>query len=236
MGSVAERRRLSSISFGTPLDRWVGKGPRLYRAIRQRARYKNMVDLRSLDSNRQAGPLCKRPVYKEAVRALRSLQHAEGQGVPYIPLKSRTRQNNTLDPEVTSKTPEGRSATFRVQGSVFDVSCFFLVFFFFFHFSFFFFFLRKSFSFIFVFFFDFVIFSLFFFHFPRFLHAFLFIFFFLVFCVRFYSFFQFFFLGSLHSGRSKVTRVTVGRDTNQSIRVCKVNLATMKVATNSLNG
>ena len=32
------------------------------------------------------------------------------------------------------------------------------------------------------------------------------------------------------SGRSKVTRVTVGRDRNQSFRVCKVNLATLKVA------
>ena len=39
----------------------------------------------------------------------------------------------------------------------------------------------------------------------------------------------------LHSGRSRVTRVTVGRDidqTNQSFRVCKVNLATLKVAIN----
>ena len=30
--------------------------------------------------------------------------------------------------------------------------------------------------------------------------------------------------------RSKVTPVTVGRDTDQSFRVCKVNLATLKVA------
>ena len=35
----------------------------------------------------------------------------------------------------------------------------------------------------------------------------------------------------LHSGRSKVTRVTVGRDTHLSFRVCEVNLATLKVAT-----
>ena len=42
--------------------------------------------------------------------------------------------------------------------------------------------------------------------------------------MRFFSFFQ----GSLHSGRSKVTRVTVGRDTDQRFRACKVNLATPK--------
>ena len=34
----------------------------------------------------------------------------------------------------------------------------------------------------------------------------------------------------MHSGRSKATRVTVGRDTNQSFRVCEANLATLKVA------
>ena len=59
-----------------------------------------MIHLRSLDSNRQAGPLCKHPGYKEATRVLVSLQKTEGQGVPYIPAKSRTRQNNTLDPEL----------------------------------------------------------------------------------------------------------------------------------------
>ena len=47
----------------------------------------------------------------------------------------------------------------------------------------------------------------------------------------FFSFSFFFFQGSSHSGKSKVTRVTVGRDTKQSFRVCKVNLATLKVAT-----
>ena len=36
----------------------------------QRARYTNMIHVRSLDSNNQAGPLCKRPGYKEATRAL----------------------------------------------------------------------------------------------------------------------------------------------------------------------
>ena len=55
----------------------------------------------------------------------------------------------------------------------------------------------------------------------------------------FFFFFFFFFIfpfffkkkkGSSHSGRSKVTRVTVGRDTDQSFRFCKVNLATLKVA------
>ena len=73
-------------------------------------------------------------------------------------------------------------------------------------------------------------------------HFFHFVFFFVVFAFfflrSFSCFFLFYFLlaflfifdGSLHSGRSKVTRVTVGRDTNQSLRVCKLNLATLKVA------
>ena len=53
-------------------------------------------------------------------------------------------------------------------------------------------------------------------------------------CSLFFSFqFLFHYLkGSLHSGRWKVTRVTVGRDTNQSFRVCKVTRATLKVAIN----
>ena len=66
----------------------------------QRARYNNMVHLRSLDSNKQAGPLCERRGCKEATRALMNLQYAERQGEPKIPLTSRTRQNNTMDPEV----------------------------------------------------------------------------------------------------------------------------------------
>ena len=44
-----------------------------------------------------------------------------------------------------------------------------------------------------------------------------------LFYLRFFSIFK---KGYLHSGRSKVTRVTVGRDIHQSSRVCKGNLAT----------
>ena len=58
-------------------------------------------------------------------------------------------------------------------------------------------------------------------------------FFLFFFCLRFFSFPSF--KGYLHSGRSMVARVTVGRDTNQSFRVCKVNLATLKVATRTTN-
>ena len=51
-------------------------------------------------------------------------------------------------------------------------------------------------------------------------------------CSYYYYFLIFPFLIVFDSGKSKVTRVTVGRDTtNQSFRVCKVNLATRKVAT-----
>ena len=53
---------------------------------------------------------------------------------------------------------------------------------------------------------------------------------FLFFCLRFL------FKRYLHSGMSKVTRATVGRDTNKSFRVCEVNLATLKVATKTLTG
>ena len=81
-------------------------------------------------------------------------------------------------------------------------------------------FLRCVFSFVFFFFFIFPVFLIL---------AFLFIFFFssFHFCLVFLK-------DSLHSGKSKVTRVTVGRDTNQptnqSSRVCKVDLPTLKVA------
>ena len=47
----------------------------------QMARDNNMIHVRSLDSNKQAGPLSKSPGHKEATRALMSLQYAEGQGV-----------------------------------------------------------------------------------------------------------------------------------------------------------
>ena len=50
----------------------------------QRARYNNVIHLRSLDSNKQKGPMCKRPGYNEVTRALKSLQYVEGQGVPAI--------------------------------------------------------------------------------------------------------------------------------------------------------
>ena len=76
-----------------------------------------------------------------------------------------------------------------------------------------------------------------FFHFSRFfflafLSIFIFpVFFFLAFLFLFFLFFE---KNSLHSGRSKVTRVTVGRDidqpTNQCFGVCKDHLATLKVA------
>ena len=66
----------------------------------QRERRVNLTHLRSLDSNKQAGPSWERPGYKEAKRALASIQKAEGQGVPYIPVDVRTRENNKLDPAV----------------------------------------------------------------------------------------------------------------------------------------
>ena len=79
----------------------------------QRARHNNMIHLRSLDSDKHAGSLCERPGYKEATRALVRLQYAQGQRVPYIPVKSKTRQNSTLDLELKKKF---RTAKFSLGG------------------------------------------------------------------------------------------------------------------------
>ena len=58
--------------------------------------------------------------------------------------------------------------------------------------------------------------------------------FFSVFCFLLAFLSIFVFGRSLHSGKSKATRGTVGRDidqpTNQSFRVCEVNFSTLKVA------
>ena len=67
---------------------------------RQRQPYESTVYVRGVDSNKQAGPLCQRPDYKSSANALVSLQRAQGKGVPHIPIKLRTRQNDTLDPAV----------------------------------------------------------------------------------------------------------------------------------------
>ena len=66
----------------------------------QSERQANLIHLRSLDSNKQAGPLWERSGSQEAKRVLPSLQTAERQGVHHIPVDIRTRQNNTLDPAV----------------------------------------------------------------------------------------------------------------------------------------
>ena len=71
------------------------------------------------------------------------------------------------------------------------------------------------------------------FNFPCFL-AFLFISLFFLFFIDCVSFHFLFCSGSLHSGRSKVARVTVGRDILPSFRVCKVGLTTLKVAINTI--
>ena len=53
--------------------------------------------MKGVDANKQAGPLCQRPDFKSSANALVSLQGAQGKGVPHIPIKDRTRQDNTLD-------------------------------------------------------------------------------------------------------------------------------------------
>ena len=66
----------------------------------QRNRYENLLFMRVVDSNKQAGPLCRRPDYKLSANALVSLQRAQGKGVPRISIMERTRQRDTLDPAV----------------------------------------------------------------------------------------------------------------------------------------
>ena len=67
---------------------------------RQRLRYESIIHMRGVDSNKQAGPLCQRPDYKSSANSLVSFQRAQGKTAPHIPIKERTRQDNTLDPTV----------------------------------------------------------------------------------------------------------------------------------------
>ena len=64
---------------------------------RQRLRHERTMYVRSVDSNKQAGPLCQRPGYKSSADSRVSVQRAQGKGVLHIPMHWRTRQNNTLD-------------------------------------------------------------------------------------------------------------------------------------------
>ena len=67
-------------------------------AMAERKEYVNLIHLRCVDSNKQAGPLWKRPGYQEAQRELANLQKSQGQvQVPYIPGSERKRQSNKLD-------------------------------------------------------------------------------------------------------------------------------------------
>ena len=67
---------------------------------RQRLRNESTIYLRSVDSNKQAGPLCQRPDYKSSANTFVSFQRAQGKGVPQVPMRLRTGQNITLDPAV----------------------------------------------------------------------------------------------------------------------------------------
>ena len=59
----------------------------------QRQRYESTVYMRGADFDKQAGPLCQRPDHRSSSgNALVSLQRAQGQGVPHIPIELLTRQ------------------------------------------------------------------------------------------------------------------------------------------------
>ena len=61
----------------------------------QRERYVNLLHVRSLDSNKQAGSLWQRPGYQAAKTELANLQTSERHvRVPYIPVSDRKRQHN----------------------------------------------------------------------------------------------------------------------------------------------
>ena len=106
---MAKRRNIPSVSGGVRMERrrtWSTSttSPRLTSShvapYRQRHRYESTLCMRSVDPNRQAGPLCPREHYRPSAHALVSLQRDQGKGVPQIPLQLRTRQHNTLDPTV----------------------------------------------------------------------------------------------------------------------------------------
>ena len=71
---------------------------------RQRLPHESTIYMRSVDSNKQAGPLCQRPDCQSSANALVSLQRAQGRGVPQIPMHLRKRQSNTLDPHFSSSS------------------------------------------------------------------------------------------------------------------------------------
>ena len=82
MRSVAKWRSLSSISTSTQLDGWVGVKYLdfivHFDIIHNAARYNNVIHLRSLDSNKQAGPLCKRLDAKKQPGFLSLFQWGQG--------------------------------------------------------------------------------------------------------------------------------------------------------------
>ena len=68
--------------------------------FRQRVRCNTTIYLRSVDTNKQAGPLCQRPDFQSRAQVLVSIQQAQVKRVLHIPIKERTKQNDTLDPAV----------------------------------------------------------------------------------------------------------------------------------------
>ena len=66
-----------------------------------RERLVNLLHWRSLDSNKHAGPLWKRPGYQEATKELANLQKLKRQvQVLYNPVSDRKREHNRLDPSL----------------------------------------------------------------------------------------------------------------------------------------
>ena len=67
----------------------------------QREKHVNLLHLRSLDENKQAGPLWQRPVYREAKKELSKLHKSKREEqLPYIPVSDRKRLQNRIDPSL----------------------------------------------------------------------------------------------------------------------------------------
>ena len=66
----------------------------------QRNRYDNTTTLKSSDPNHQSGPMWQREDYRATSKGLVNLRAEHGRNPTFIPKLLRTRQRNTLDPDL----------------------------------------------------------------------------------------------------------------------------------------
>ena len=66
----------------------------------QRNRYDNTITMKSSDPNHQSGPMWQREDCRATPKALVNLRVEHGRNPTFIPKHMRTRQRNTLDPDL----------------------------------------------------------------------------------------------------------------------------------------